>query len=112
MPTTTQSNPVFRVKFQGGALNGMTKDYPRERQSYTIFGWKYEASGKRLGNHWLYVPVPRSRIRRRFLHWSIATSGADPRLNPPAPLAHSTKRGRNAKCHCGSGKKYKKCHGQ
>jgi len=26
--------------------------------------------------------------------------------------AHGTKIGRNAKCPCGSGKKYKRCHGK
>jgi len=31
-------------------------------------------------------------------------------LSPPAPIA-STKVGRNEPCHCGSGKKYKKCCG-
>jgi uncharacterized protein YchJ len=35
----------------------------------------------------------------------------DPRLaDANVPIKH-THRGRNALCHCGSGKKYKRCHG-
>jgi preprotein translocase subunit SecA len=30
---------------------------------------------------------------------------------PKAPVLASKKPGRNDPCHCGSGKKYKKCHG-
>jgi SWIM/SEC-C metal-binding protein len=33
-------------------------------------------------------------------------------LNPPKPKTVKTKVGRNDPCPCGSGKKYKKCHGK
>ena len=32
-------------------------------------------------------------------------------VNPPAPAVATPKLGRNDPCWCGSGKKYKKCHG-
>lgn len=32
-------------------------------------------------------------------------------MNPKGQPVHVTKIGRNDPCHCGSGKKYKKCHG-
>jgi len=32
-------------------------------------------------------------------------------LHPPAPASASNKVGRNEPCHCGSGKKFKKCCG-
>ncbi|MCP5464089.1 MAG: preprotein translocase subunit SecA [Deltaproteobacteria bacterium] len=39
--------------------------------------------------------------------------GEAPKKNAPAPIKRSTpKVGRNDDCPCGSGKKYKKCHGQ
>jgi uncharacterized protein YecA (UPF0149 family) len=34
-----------------------------------------------------------------------------PGPEPPAAALHSAKPGRNDPCTCGSGKKYKKCHG-
>jgi preprotein translocase subunit SecA len=35
-----------------------------------------------------------------------------PETNKPAPIRASQKVGRNEPCPCGSGKKYKQCHGK
>jgi len=54
------------------------------------------------------LPIPDARTARRFeqLHSNRDESAG------PAPVRHSEKKvGRNDPCPCGSGKKYKKCHG-
>ncbi len=79
--------------------------------------------------------VPSKEIRMQFLHPEAgsALKQPAPRPNQPqetlvpgmpsftgngsesqshTPAAHSDKVGRNEPCPCGSGKKYKKCHGQ
>jgi len=43
---------------------------------------------------------------------SSAVSGNGGDASEPAPVGLPPKLGRNDPCPCGSGKKYKKCHGQ
>ncbi|MEX0916868.1 MAG: SEC-C metal-binding domain-containing protein, partial [Candidatus Spechtbacterales bacterium] len=46
-------------------------------------------------------------------HHGAATSGSDSHENIPTAVATGNKEpGRNDPCYCGSGKKYKKCHGK
>lgn len=112
MDTTTSPKPNFRVKFRGGPLSGMTTDYDQEHPTYTIFGWVYEATGRRDGDHWIYVKQPKSKALRRFLQFAVDQSGHDPRLEDhPDPVRH-VGHDRNHLCYCGSGKKYKRCHGR
>jgi hypothetical protein len=109
----TQAKPasVHRVKFFDGPLAGQTKDYPAEHPTFTEFGWTYEATGKRDGDHWLYVLLPRGRRLRSFIRFLAKERGEDPRLTPKDEPMKVAKRGRNEPCWCGSGKKYKRCHG-
>ena len=46
----------------------------------------------------------RGRSDRRWLY-------ADGKIVNPPPAKREVRPGRNEPCHCGSGKKYKKCHG-
>lgn len=39
------------------------------------------------------------------------TTDLDRLLNPPAPVQAAPPTARNAPCPCGSGRKFKKCHG-
>jgi hypothetical protein len=109
IPTLTE--PVFRVKFHGGALSQHTQDFPREQPQITIFGWTYEATGRRDGDHWLFVPVPRNRPVQRFLLFVMSQTGNDPRLADKQQPVRVIKHGRNELCYCGSGRKHKRCHG-
>jgi preprotein translocase subunit SecA len=43
---------------------------------------------------------------------ALATAAADPPAAPPPFVRASAKVGRNDPCPCGSGKKYKQCHGR
>src|SRR5690554_4076790 len=47
---------------------------------------------------------------KEFQHESSSTSGADP--SPQQVRAATAQVGRNEPCPCGSGKKYKHCHGR
>lgn len=42
----------------------------------------------------------------------VAASGRSPEADPPQPVRNEHKIGRNDPCWCGSGKKYKYCHGR
>ncbi len=105
------SEPAFRVKFYGGALHGQTRDYPREQATIKIMGWQYEPGAVRDGDHWVYVPIPRCRMDRRILRFVMAQTQKDPRLKIRTEPMRVVKRGRNERCYCGSGLKYKRCHG-
>nr|AQS34110.1 hypothetical protein [uncultured bacterium] len=48
---------------------------------------------------------------REVVKTAVAVGGGEGSVEKPAP-AHSDKVGRNDLCPCGSGKKYKKCHGK
>jgi SEC-C motif-containing protein len=101
----------FRVKFHDGPAGGIEKEYLGERERVKYFGWTYENAHKRDGDFWLFVARPRVRVRRQLLAALTAHTGQDPRLQPKAVPTKVIPRGRNAVCWCGSGKKYKKCHG-
>ncbi len=44
--------------------------------------------------------------------FSYSGGGEEPNQRPKTPRKAEAKVGRNDPCPCGSGKKYKKCHGQ
>jgi len=108
---STSSNPVFRVKFYRGALNGQTREFKVETSTITQYGYTYEATGRRDGDFWVFVPVPKTKKLKKFLHFLLQVTGRDPRLADINMPVKATHRGRNSLCYCGSGKKYKKCHG-
>ena len=53
------------------------------------------------------VHSERSTFRRVDGHWTYVNGEAI----PDAPVARTAKVGRNEPCPCGSGRKFKKCHG-
>jgi preprotein translocase subunit SecA len=57
-------------------------------------------------------PVTNVRYQHADYDTALATAAADP--PPPAPpfVRAGGKVGRNDPCPCGSGKKYKQCHGR
>jgi len=103
-------HPVFRVRFHDGPAAGITREYETERPTYRLFGWTYENAGRREGDFWLYLVRPKSRVGRRIIGALAAARGVDPRLLAKPLPNRVIKRGRNAPCWCGSGKKYKRCH--
>lgn len=103
--------PVFRVKFVGGPADGVMRDYSKDATHIMIHGWTYEATGKRDGDHWIFVRIPKRRWMRALMKNLLASGSPDPRLVPKPRGLRAVKRGRNQKCWCGSGKKTKKCHG-
>lgn len=102
----------YRIKFHGGVLHGRTHDLTAETPRVILYGYEYEATGRRDGDHWVYVRVPRSSKLKQFLKLVMTMTGKDPRLNEIRQPVQSTRRGRNVPCRCGSGLKYKKCHGR
>lgn len=108
---TNPSNPVFRIQCHGGCLHGYQFDMKAEQMQYNLFGHKYEATGRKLGDHWVYVKAPKSKLMRLGLLFAIRALGRDPRLDDIRQPIKVVKRGRNDKCYCGSGRKFKKCHG-
>lgn len=113
---SAQPSTVFRVKFADGPLAGHTREYNHECDHVMVFGFTYEATGRRDGDYWLFARVSRKRWERALIRMlaSRPDEGGrthDPRLDPKRPPDKVVKRGRNEKCWCGSGKKYKKCHG-
>src|SRR5690554_2250404 len=57
---------------------------------------------------------PAVNVRYHHADYDAALSGEDPGLDPAsaAPVGEVPKVGRNEPCPCGSGKKYKHCHGR
>jgi len=108
---SSSATPLFRIKFYRGALNGQTREYPVEMTRVTLYGYTYEATGRRDGDFWVYVPVPKTKKLKKFLQFLMQVTGRDPRLADINTPVKATRRGRNSLCYCGSGKKYKKCHG-
>ena len=78
----------------------------RESTNLGFQGQGEEGEGLPLGR-----PAPGQPARRQA---NLAASGGGA-ANPPAarqPVRATPKVGRNAPCPCGSGKKYKRCHGK
>jgi len=102
--------PKYRVKFADGPAKGTTMEYDKERPTYKVGTWTYEATGQRDGDFWLYVKRPTQRAGRRLIRALSAAHSKDVRLIPKDEPNVAIHRGRNDVCWCGSGKKYKKCH--
>jgi hypothetical protein len=66
-------------------------------------------SAKFSGLFWLPVAAVLLAASLRWPNAHIADKAAEPETPPPAPRV--AKAGPNSPCPCGSGKKYKKCHG-
>ncbi|GAB4525302.1 MAG: YchJ family protein [Haliangiales bacterium] len=75
---------------------------PDDQDGVVEFIARYEAQGQHVGHH------ERSRFQRIDGVWHYI----DGDMVKPKPVVRETpKVGRNEPCPCGSGKKYKKCHG-
>lgn len=86
-------------------------DYDRESASVRYGMWTYENTHRREGDHWLFVRRMVSRRGRIVVRALTAMrDGRDPRIEEKRKPDRVIKRGRNAPCWCGSGKKYKQCH--
>jgi hypothetical protein len=101
----------FKLKCYGGVLHGRTYERDREQFEFKLDGYWYEQSARRDGDYWVFVPRPKNKGMRKALMLFMSVVGRDPRLDDRREPAISSKRGRNKPCYCGSGKKYKKCHG-
>jgi preprotein translocase subunit SecA len=56
--------------------------------------------------------VENIKVREEEMQQLSYSGGEEPNQRPNSPRKTATKIGRNEPCPCGSGKKYKKCHGQ
>jgi preprotein translocase subunit SecA len=56
--------------------------------------------------------VENIKLREEEMEQLSYSGGEEPNQRPKGPRKTATKIGRNEPCPCGSGKKYKKCHGQ
>src|SRR5215208_4771799 len=56
--------------------------------------------------------VENIKLREEEMQELSYSGGEEPNQRPKSPRKTATKIGRNEPCPCGSGKKYKKCHGQ
>src|SRR5215203_1869043 len=56
--------------------------------------------------------VENIKLREEEMQQLSYSGGEEPNQRPKSPRKTATKIGRNEPCPCGSGKKYKKCHGQ
>ena len=71
---------------------------------------EYKIEGYRMFQE--MMDASRREILDMILKVQLLREGESPRPRPAAPLGESGKIGRNDPCPCGSGKKYKKCHGR
>jgi SEC-C motif domain protein len=74
---------------------------PSDREGVVEFRARYRAGDLELVHH------ERSRFLRHDGRWFYVDGDAV----KPAPATRGDEVGRNEPCPCGSGKKYKKCHG-
>ena len=58
------------------------------------------------------VDMERIERKRRFEQQQMRQSRGEEEPKKNKPVRRAQKIGRNAPCPCGSGKKYKKCHGK
>jgi len=56
--------------------------------------------------------VENIKVRKEEMQQLSYSGGEEPNQRPKSPRKTAAKIGRNQPCPCGSGKKYKKCHGQ
>jgi SEC-C motif-containing protein len=75
---------------------------PTDERGMVEFVARYRAKGHDLTHH------ERSRFRRVDGRWYYVDGKV---LKPPPVVRAEPKTGRNDPCPCGSGKKFKRCHG-
>ena len=74
---------------------------PDDQEGVVEFIARYRTGGSAHAHH------ERSRFRRVDGRWYFV----DGQMVKPTPVRAAPTVGRNAPCPCGSGKKYKRCHG-
>jgi hypothetical protein len=110
-PTAPTGPHKFRVKFLDGPAAGITHEYDKESEIVRYGMWKYDHTHKRDGDYWLFVRRMNSRGARRVVRALTGMYGKDPRMEEKKQPNRVIKRGRNEPCWCGSGMKFKRCHG-
>src|SRR5262245_29734708 len=89
------------TKWQGLTIRSTEAGGPNDETGTVEFVVRFSESGKKGAHHEL------SRFRREGGRWLYVDGTIDP-VSKPRVAANV---GRNDPCPCGSGKKYKKCHG-
>ncbi|MGH8688175.1 MAG: preprotein translocase subunit SecA, partial [Burkholderiales bacterium] len=112
---------------QGIHLRGYAQKNPKQeykREAFELFGAMIEAVKLEVTRHLVAVEirtsdaVPPPDVEQhvenvRMQHADYDTALADPgEASKPQPVRASQKIGRNDPCPCGSGRKYKHCHGK
>jgi SEC-C motif-containing protein len=90
-----------KAEWKGLEIRATEAGGESDAEGMVEFVAKYRQEGKDLTHH------ERSRFRKTDGQWKYV-EGAQVK---PAPVKAAPKTGRNEPCPCGSGKKYKKCHG-
>jgi len=113
---------------QGIHLRGYAQKNPKQeykREAFELFGAMIEAVKLEVTKNLMMVEVsqqaeaPRvddkphvENVRMQHADYEEALAGDDEANKPPPAVRLTQKVGRNDPCPCGSGKKYKHCHGK
>jgi len=102
------------INLRGYAQRDPKMEYQRE--GFALFGEMEQRIDDQLAGFLFRFEFPRPQLKARATQRVVSGSGAAPARagtsgGPDSADASGVKVGRNDPCPCGSGKKYKKCHG-
>ncbi len=105
-----QVDPKLQYKREGTTLFQTMMETIEEDVSSLVFRvQEATVSDDRLARRWGASRMRKDEVAQ-FAGGSDAEEGGPARDEKPAPVRVRKLPGRNEPCHCGSGKKYKKCH--
>ena len=90
------------AKWNGLEIRSKVKGEPADEVGEVEFVAKYEVEGQSVAHH------ERARFRRQDSTWYYVDGDM---VKPRPVVREAPKVGRNDPCPCGSGQKFKKCHG-
>ena len=99
-PLAPRSNVPPSAPRQGGAAAAMASAAARATESPSSASQRLPDVARQLDR--------KQQRQQQDLQYQTGAAQAE----PPKPVRAAAKVGRNDPCPCGSGKKYKKCHGQ
>ncbi len=112
-----QKDPKQEYKKEGFVVFGEMMDSVGRNVSEKLFHMQLQRDEQGGAQAQVAVPAPAARAARKTVESASGSEAAEPAVaDKAAPEAKPIRRsepkiGRNDPCPCGSGKKYKKCHG-
>ena len=105
-----QMDPKLQFKREGTALfHAMNESIEEDVSSLVFRVQEATVSQDRLARRWGASQMRKDDVAQ-FAGGQEAQPSGPAREEKPAPVRVQKVPGRNEPCHCGSGKKYKKCH--